>query len=42
MAHEGPVPTWVWGLLVAAVCGVSSAEALFQHVQEIPPLLRAS
>ena len=42
MAHEGPVPTWVWGLLVAAVCGVSSAGALFQHVQEIPPLLRAS
>lgn len=42
MTQEGPVPTWVWGLLVAAVCGVSSAGALFQHVQEIPPLLRAS
>jgi len=42
MAHEGAVPTWVWGLLIAAVCGVSSAGALFQHVEEIPPLLRAS
>jgi drug/metabolite transporter (DMT)-like permease len=35
-------PTWVWGLLVAAVMGVSSAGALFQHVDSIPPLLRAS
>ena len=42
MNQNGPVPTWVWGLLVAAVCGVSSAGALFQHVEEIPPLLRAS
>jgi drug/metabolite transporter (DMT)-like permease len=28
--------------LVAAVCGVSSAGALFQHVDAVPPLLRAS
>ena len=35
-------PFWVWGLLVAAVCGVSSAGALFQHVDAVPPLLRAS
>ena len=35
-------PLWVWGLLVAAVCGVSSAGALFQHVDTVPPLLRAS
>ena len=35
-------PRWVWGLLVAAVFGVSSAGALFQHVDVIPPLLRAS
>ena len=35
-------PGWVWGLLVAAVVGVSSAGALFQHVDAVPPLLRAS
>jgi len=35
-------PPWVWLLLVAAVCGVSSAGALFQHVNEVPPVLRAS
>lgn len=35
-------PRWVWGLLVAAVFGVSSAGALFQHVDAVPPLLRAS
>jgi len=35
-------PRWVWGLLVAAVVGVSSAGALFQHVDAVPPLLRAS
>ena len=35
-------PRWVWGLLVAAVFGVSSAGALFQHVDTVPPLLRAS
>ena len=40
---ESPkAPFWVWGLLVAAVCGVSSAGALFQHVDTVPPLLRAS
>ena len=39
---ESPTPSWVWGLLVAAVIGVSSAGALFQHVDAIPPLLRAS
>lgn len=37
-----PTPRWVWGLLVAAVFGVSSAGALFQHVDAVPPLLRAS
>ena len=37
-----PTPRWVWGLLAAAVLGVSSAGALFQHVDAIPPLLRAS
>lgn len=42
MTQDGPVPTWVWVLLIAAVCGVSSAGALFQHVGVIPPLLRAS
>lgn len=35
-------PAWVWALLVGAVFGVSSAGALFQQVDEIPPLLRAS
>ena len=35
-------PLWVWGLLVAAVFGVSSAGALFQSVDTVPPLLRAS
>jgi drug/metabolite transporter (DMT)-like permease len=35
-------PRWVWGLLAAAVVGVSSAGALFQHVDAVPPLLRAS
>ena len=35
-------PRWVWGLLAAAVIGVSSAGALFQHVGAVPPLLRAS
>jgi len=40
---ESPkTPFWVWGLLIAAVCGVSSAGALFQHVDSVPPLLRAS
>ena len=37
-----PTPRWVWGLLAAAVIGVSSAGALFQHVDAVPPLLRAS
>lgn len=35
-------PRWVWGVLSVAVFGVSSAGALFQHVDAIPPLLRAS
>ncbi|MDB2570715.1 EamA family transporter, partial [Euryarchaeota archaeon] len=42
MASSPSTPVWVWGLLVAAVCGVSSAGALFQHVDAVPPLLRAS
>ena len=33
---------WVWLLLTAAVFGVSSAGALFQQVDDVPPLLRAS
>ena len=40
--ESSKAPFWVWGLLVAAVCGVSSAGALFQHVDTVPPLLRAS
>ena len=39
---SAPPPRWVWGLLAAAVLGVSSAGALFQHVDSVPPLLRAS
>ena len=35
-------PNWVWMLLVAAIFGVSSAGALFQQVDDVPPLLRAS
>ena len=35
-------PNWVWLLLIAAVFGVSSAGALFQQVDDVPPLLRAS
>ena len=42
MSESPNTPLWVWGLLVAAVCGVSSAGALFQHVDAVPPLLRAS
>ena len=42
MSQSPKAPLWVWGLLVAAVCGVSSAGALFQHVDSVPPLLRAS
>tara|TARA_B100000767_G_C19711379_1_gene512950 strand:+ start:330 stop:1319 length:990 start_codon:yes stop_codon:yes gene_type:complete len=42
MSQTPKAPLWVWGLLVAAVCGVSSAGALFQHVDSVPPLLRAS
>lgn len=42
MTSSAKTPVWVWGLLVAAVCGVSSAGALFQHVDAVPPLLRAS
>ncbi|MEC7168640.1 MAG: DMT family transporter, partial [Candidatus Thermoplasmatota archaeon] len=32
----------VWLVLGVAICGVSSAGAIFTHVDEIPPLLRAS
>ena len=42
MTAQRATPPWVWFLLVAAVCGVSSAGALFQHVDEVPPVLRAS
>lgn len=42
MTGQRATPPWVWFLLAAAVCGVSSAGALFQHVDEVPPVLRAS
>lgn len=42
MANASGTPPWVWGLLVAAVFGVSSAGAIFQQVDSVPPLLRAS
>ncbi|MCH1462159.1 MAG: EamA family transporter, partial [Candidatus Poseidonia sp.] len=42
MTNQPSTPAWVWGLLVGAVIGVSSAGALFQHVDAVPPLLRAS
>lgn len=35
-------PLWVWGLLGLAVIGVSSAGAILQHLNEIPPIMRAS
>ena len=38
----GTVPAHVWLVLGVAICGVSSAGAIFTHVDEIPPLLRAS
>ncbi len=39
---NGSVPAHVWLVLGVAICGVSSAGAIFTHVDEIPPLLRAS
>ena len=36
------VPAHVWLVLGVAICGVSSAGAIFTHVDDIPPLLRAS
>ena len=42
MSAVNSTPNWVWLLLVAAVFGVSSAGALFQQVDDVPPLLRAS
>jgi len=36
------VPPFVWAVLGIAIFGVSSAGAIFTHVDEIPPLLRAS
>ena len=38
----GSVPAHVWLVLGVAICGVSSAGAIFTHVDEIDPLLRAS
>ena len=38
----GTVPAHVWLVLGVAIGGVSSAGAIFTHVDEIPPLLRAS
>lgn len=40
--QSGYVPPHVWLVLGVAICGVSSAGAIFTHVDEIPPLLRAS
>ena len=40
--HGGSVPAHVWLVLGVAICGVSSAGAIFTHVDDIPPLLRAS
>lgn len=40
--QSGSVPPHVWLVLGVAICGVSSAGAIFTHVDEIPPLLRAS
>ena len=42
MVSATTTPNWVWLLLIAAVFGVSSAGALFQQVDDVPPLLRAS
>ncbi len=42
MDSQTSTPKWVWFLLTAAVFGVSSAGALFQQVDDVPPLLRAS
>ena len=42
MQNNTSTPNWVWFLLIAAVFGVSSAGALFQQVDDVPPLLRAS
>ena len=36
------VPSFVWLVLGIAIFGVSSAGAIFTHVDVIPPLLRAS
>ena len=36
------VPSYVWAVLGIAIFGVSSAGAILTHVDEIPPLLRAS
>jgi hypothetical protein len=33
---------WAWVLLSCSVVGVSCAGSMFQQVDEIPPLLRAS
>ena len=35
-------PPLVWGLLVVAVLGVSSAGAILSYLDEIPPIMRAS
>ena len=40
--NSGTVPVHVWLVLGVAICGVSSAGAIFTHVDDIPPLLRAS
>ena len=37
MESQSNTPKWVWLLLTAAVFGVSSAGALFQQVDDVPP-----
>ena len=40
--EKGRAPVWIWVLLAAATVGVSCAGAVFQHLDDVPPLLRAS
>ena len=41
MASEPP-PTFAWLVLACSVLAVSSAGAVFQLIDQVPPLLRAS
>ena len=35
-------PPWIYFLLILSVIGVSCAGTMFQQIDDIPPLLRAS